>query len=332
MKRLLICTSIILSSLLSLSALDNKYSDYLSFRITPQFEIANGTIKEYVFDPACKNTDNILSELDWNLSTLALFNLHADFDIMRYGYLGLSGTMGVPQRSDYMQDYDWRNSVVDAWKNDDPTEKTNFSEHINHLDKYITFSASLGGNIYLPLEFKISPRATYKYEFIRFTGSYGYSDYKESNHEKKDFTGKVISYEQEINSLLLGTNIKIGIIPRTAIDLNFDISPNLTFLNAIDYHYVNSALGKYGTAYLDSFKNIMQMEAGANAQYCFSKNHSAGLCYKIQYIPRVQGETSSRVIDKNGEFLTDNWLPIGSGGGGTERFIWFLCLNYSFSL
>ena len=330
MKRLLISAAFIISSLINLSALDNKIADYLSFKITPQFEIANGCIKEYVFDPACKNTDNKLSELDWNISTIALFNLHADFDIMRYAYVGLSAAMGVPQRSDYMQDYDWLNSVTADWKDDDPTELTNFSEHINHLDKYITFSAGLGGNLYLPLEFKISPRAIYKYEFIKFTGSNGYSDYKVNNHVKKDFSGKVISYEQTLNTLLLGTNIKVGIIPRTEINLNFDISPNLTFINAIDYHYVNS--GSYGTAYLDSFKNLLLMEAGATAQYCFSKNHSTGLCYKIQYIPISHGETSSRVIDKNGNFLTDTWIPVSSGGGGTERFIWSLCLNYSFSL
>ena len=73
MKRLLISAAFIVSSLINLSALDNKIADYLSFKITPQFEIANGIINEYVFDEACKNTDNKLSELNWHLSSLAIF-------------------------------------------------------------------------------------------------------------------------------------------------------------------------------------------------------------------------------------------------------------------
>ena len=118
------------------SALDNPIEKYLSVQLTPQFEIANGKITEYVFDPLCKNTDNKLSELDWNLKTIALFNINADFDVIRYISVGLSGTFGVPQRSDFMQDSDWENSITEDWLNDDPKERTAFSEHINHLDKY----------------------------------------------------------------------------------------------------------------------------------------------------------------------------------------------------
>lgn len=336
LKRIFVLFSIFIISAIKLFALENFFDDYLALQITPQFEIANGTIKEYVFDPACKNTDNKLSELDWNLKTIALFNLHVNFDVIKYVNLGLSGSFAVPQRSDFMQDYDWLNSVGGAdglhtdWLNDDPTEKTNFSEHINHLDKYMVFQAYLGGNIYLPLEFKLSPRITYQYEFIRFSSSNGYSKYKSNNFQIKKFEGKVISYEQEINSVLLGLNARVGIIPRTKIDLSFDISPNLTFLNAIDYHYINQT--KYGTAFLDSFHNIMMIMSEANAQYSFSKNHSIGVNYKLQFIPGSQGKTSTKTIDKNGKFLTDNWISLQSGGGGTERFIWSLGLNYSFSL
>lgn len=331
MKRLLlVITSLIFTS--ALFALDNKIEDYLTFRITPQFEVANGTINEYVFTPDCKNTDNKLSQLDWNLSTLALFNLNADFDIIKYISLGLSGSFGVPQRSGFMQDSDWRNSIVTLWKNDDPTERTDFSEHINKLDKYLNFKISLGGNLFLPLEFKLTPHLTYQYEFIKFTGWYGYGEYKSNNFEKTNFSEKIISYEQESNSLLIGLNIISKIIPHTFLKLDFDLSPMLTFINAIDYHYPTQQYGDVGTAFQDKLKNLFQIQTGLTAQYSFTKNHSAGFAGKIQYIPLSKGETNQQEINKKGDFIHDKWIPSTDSNGGTERFIWSLCLNYSFSL
>ena len=301
-------------------------SNYLSFRITPLFEIATGRITEYVFDPNCKNTDNKISELDWNVSTIALAGFSADFEIIRYLHLGLQTKFGVGQRSDFMQDYDWLNSVTPAWQDEDPAENTNFSEHINKLDKAVDFKISAGGNLYLPLEMQLTPYLSYKYEFIRFTATGGYSEYKQNNYEKKQFEGNVISYEQEINTLLLGLNFQAKGIPRTRIMMDFAISPYLTSLKATDYHYLRN------TAFRDSFKNLLQIESDLCAQYCFTKNHAAGIYGRIQYIPLSQGTTAYTSIDKQGNFLSDNWTDDESGFGGTERFIWSLGLNYSFSL
>ncbi len=313
-----------------LSALDNNY---FAFSITPQFEIANGVIKEYVFEDACLNIDNKESQLDWDVKTIALFGLQADFDIIRYISLGLSASFAVPQSSGFMQDYDWLNSIGGQynhpeWENDDPTECTNFSEHINKLDKYIIFNLSLRGNIYLPAEIKVTPHLGYKYEFIRFTGADGYSNYKWNNHEIQTFSGKVISYEQELHSMLLGLNLEIGCIPRTTINLNFDISPYLTILNATDKHYVSTP----ATAYLDKFKKLVLIESGLTAQYTFSKNHAAGINGSLQYEPLSKGNTYSRTINSSGNFTSSSWQALSDCKGGTERFIWSLGLNYSFSL
>ena len=333
MKRILLLFILIFASV-SLFALDNKIEKYLTFSVTPQFEIANGVINEYVFDTACLNTDNKESQLDWNLKTIAIFNIQANFDFLRYISVGLSASASVPQRSGFMQDYDWLNSLGDLyghpeWLNDDPTEETNFSDSINHLDKSINFKVSLGGNIYLPAEFKITPLISYYYEFIRFTASGGYTCYKWNDYEIEPLTGNVISYQQEIHAFLLGVNIYADGIPRTSIKLNFEISPKITFLNAIDFHYGNK--GSYGTAYWDQFKNIIQLQSRLTAQYKFTQNHKAGITGNIQYIPLSKGNNYEREIDKKGNYTTSNW-NIGSVNGGTQRFIWALGLNYSFSL
>lgn len=329
MKRRLLLSVIILLTSISgnLFAIDNKYEKYFSFSITPQFDITSGVIKEYVFEPLCENTDNIESRLDWNLKTIALFGLQTDFTILRYISLGLNGGVAVPQRSDFMQDYDWLNSVTNKWKDDDPTELTNFSEHVNSLNKFMTFSLNLGGNIYLPAEIKLTPYIAYQYEYIRFTGTNGYSKYKSNNFEIKSFSGNVISYEQEFISFLLGLGIKVDSIPHVSIKYTFDISPKLTTLNAIDYHYNRN------TAFRDCFKNLLLINSQLIAQYTFTKNHKAGFSGKIQYIPRSKGITYSRTIDREGNFIDNSeWSLINNSFGGTERFIWSIGLNYSFSL
>ena len=328
MKRHFLLSVIILLTSISgsLFALDNKYENYFSFRITPQFEIVNGLINEYVFDENCKNTDNKLSELNWHLSSIALFSLQADFDIIKYISVGLSTSFAVPQRSDFMQDSDWQNSTTTGWEKDAPTERTDFSEHVNNLNKFISFTVSAGGNIYLPFNITLVPYVAYQYEFIKFTGSEGYGIYKQDNFNPSDWKGKIISYEQELNSVFLGLKAKLNCIPKTLINLNFSISPKMTIINAIDYHFTRSL------AFNDKIKNPLVINSDISAQYAFTKNHSAGFTGKIQYIPLSKGDTYQGKIDSSGELSSDDWKQIGTDTGGTDRFIWSLGLNYSFSL
>ncbi len=125
---------------------------------------------------------------------------------------------------------------------------------------------------------------------------------------------------------MLGLRLTVDCIPRTAIKLDFDLSPQMTFLTAIDYHY------KRYVAFRDSFKNLFLLESGITAQYCFTKNHSAGIAGRLQYIPLSKGITSSTSIDNEGKITGNTWNAVDDGNGGTERFIRSLALNYSFSL
>ena len=334
MKQFLLLFILIFSTI-NLFALDNKYEDYFSFSITPQFEIANGVINEYVLHEDCKNTDNKVGELDWHLKTIALFTINADFDILKYLSVDFSSTFGVPQRSDFMQDSDWRNSYDyndKTWLEDDPTERTDFSEHINHLDKLINLKIALGGNIYLPFEIKLTPHIAYKYDFIKFSASKGYGLYKSYNKEfvsydwAAEYSGNIIGYEQTIHSFLVGLTINSESIPKTKIKLLFDISPKLTTINAIDYHYYPR-----GDGFWDNITKAFLIESEATAQYSFTENHSAGVYGSIQYIPHSKGSSYGRKIDRKGNFQDDKWAKQITDGG-TKRFIWSLGLNYSFSL
>ena len=106
MKKNLFSLIFFLTIYSSIFALDNNY---LSFRITPRFEIVNGSINEFVFNENTNNTDHKESQLDWDIKTISTFGINADFNLVKYINIGLDGSVGIPVKSGNMQDYDWLN-------------------------------------------------------------------------------------------------------------------------------------------------------------------------------------------------------------------------------
>lgn len=313
----------------------SEKKDYLSMRITPEVALMNGYVKEYVFSDFCRNKDNVESRLDWDVKNIALFKIRGDFDILDYIYTGLDFSIAVPGKSGQMQDYDWMNSLGGTsgthidWLKDSPDENTDYSCHTNNLEKYMSFSFALGGNIILPYEIKVSPFISYDYDYIGFIATDGWGKYKDRNWEQVDFSGKVISYKQESNAFSLGAKVQTAAVPRTWLYSDFSVSPALTFTNAMDYHF-NSENKEMGDAYWDKFTYLWQLKANLKAQYIFNKNHSAGLAGFIQYIPRQKGITYSKEL-VNGRPAKGTWIALPVNGG-LERFIWSVSLSYSFSL
>ena len=321
MKRIWIGLLISIFAALELFAIDNND---LSFRITPRFEFVNGSINEYVFNEANDNTDNKESQLDWDLKAIPVFGINADFNLFRYINIGLDGSIGIPVQSGNMQDYDWLNYKY--WPNDPATQLTNYSIHDNYLLKYLTFSVSGGVNIQIPGNITITPKIAYYYELISFDGRDGYKTYKQDNWIPEDFSGKVISYMQEMNAMFLGFSLIFDNIPRTTLYADFKVSPKMTFINAIDYHYVRYE------AFWDKMSNSWQFKGNIEAQYKFNRYNKAGIFGSIQYIPVSKGDTSSNSLNYDETLISEKWELIAKNGGGTSRLIWSIGLNYSFSL
>lgn len=310
---------------------EEKKKDYLSMKITPEAGLLNGTINEYVYSTTCLNTDNKMSELDWELKNVPVFSLTADFDILNRAYAGLTGRFGFPVNCGNMQDYDWLNSTKAAWSYQSPTELTNYSCHDSKISKIFMVMLRVGFNLFLPAEIKLSPYIAYQYDYIGFDSFDGYTIYKSNNYKTSFLQGKVISYSHEINSILTGFKISFTKIPRTSIDGDFCFSPALTFLNAHDFHYMNVA-GGYGTAYWDKFNNAWLIKAHLSIQYRFNNNHSSGISGGIEFMPGAKGVTSYKNLGQNGMPSFGQWNTTSSDSGGTKRFLWTINLNYSFSL
>ncbi|MBP5520185.1 MAG: omptin family outer membrane protease [Treponema sp.] len=309
-------------------------SQKLAVKFTQKFELMNGQINEYVFERECLNTNNKLSELDWDIKNIPVFSAKADFDIKKYIHLDISCAIGIAKESGDIQDFDWLNSVggpqgnFPEWKKHDPTELTNYSKHDNFLDQYMVYSLCFGANIYLPAKIKITPFLQYQYNFISFTGTDGYRTYKDDLWQKKDFSGKIISYKQESHSMLAGFKVELNTIPHLRIYSDFAFSPAMTFLSAYDYHY------QIKTCYYDYFMNIWQLKSNLELQFKFNEHHALALNGALQFIPLSKGLTFNKPLDSEGNVVSGLWNASDKNDtlSGTKRFLWTIGLSYSFSL
>jgi len=291
--------------------------------------LLNGLIQEYVFNENCLNTDNLQSRLDWQLKNIPYFELNLDADFFKYYKLRLNGQIAVPKTSGVMEDYDWLNSTGGLSGkntevlNDDPTELTNYSCSTNHLTKYYTFSAALGGNIYLPNKMKLCPYTAFDYEYIFFDAYGGYKIYKEDNFEKVDIgEGKIISYTQEFYSFMLGLTYESIIKDRFTISADLKVSPKLTFCNNLDFHYGT------GFVYWDNIKYMFLFKAKIDGLYNFNSHNSLGMSFSCSYLPLAKGTDYSNSISA---FPGGIWSDTGAESGASY-FKYSFSLNYRFTL
>ena len=167
--------------------------------------LLNGSISEYVFDPASHNTDDVLSRLDWDVKNVPIVSVSVDLTLFKYAYFNLGAGFGFPSTpSGNMQDYDWLHCYEFGLPEQYGTELTNYSIHDNFLNSYRNIFVKIGYNFYLPLKITITPFVAYNYEYLGFDGFDGYRKYKKENWQKIEFSGNVISYFQETNAFLVG--------------------------------------------------------------------------------------------------------------------------------
>lgn len=294
--------------------------------------LLNGSISEYVFDPASHNTDDVLSRLDWDVKNVPIVSASIDLTLFKYAYFNLGAGFGFPSTpSGNMQDYDWLNCI--PIKNDGfglpkqyGTELTNYSIHDNFLNSYRNIFVKIGYNFYLPLKITITPFVAYNYEYLGFDGFDGYRKYKKENWQKIEFSGNVISYFQETNAFLVGIKLISPVLFNLKIDGEFLISPYTSNINALDKHYMRQL------HYIDLMPWSYQLQSSLNLSYSIQKHHKIFVQGFLQYIPVSKGNDFFRDTDENGNYTLTNWTIDKSAQGGTSRFLWQISLGYCFSI
>ncbi len=303
----------------------------------------NGNIYEYVFVEDYPTTDNVLSKLDWEVDAVPYVQAKLSLDVIKYLHLDLSGRLGIPGESGYMQDYDWMNPSyyynydIDSVR-DNFDDYTHYSKSTNKLSDYKMFSASLGANVnFFMITF--TPFINYEYEKYAFDGVGGY--YKYEVHKKEAVTGecyitteaggisgKVISYEQYYQAFFLGLNLNASFW-RFRINGFVKFSPNYTDMAAFDWHWVNSNNGNGGTLYWDDLNKAFQFRTEVTAYYDINDNNSIGLNFGLQKISTIKGCDYRKSLDSAGKITPSDWT-LSEAQGGTDRLIFNLSLSYNF--
>ena len=280
--------------------------------------LLNGSISEYVFDPASHNTDDVLSRLDWDVKNVPIVSASVDLTLFKYAYFNLGAGFGFPSTpSGNMQDYDWLNG----------TELTNYSIHDNFLNSYRNIFVKIGYNFYLPLKITITPFVAYNYEYLGFDGLDGYWECKILDFYKKvEFSGSVISYFQETNAFLVGIKLISPVLFNLKIDGEFLISPYTSNINALDKHHIRK------THFMDLMPWSYQLQSSLNLSYSIQKHHKIFVQGFLQYIPVSKGNDFFRDTDENGNYTPTKWTIDKSCQGGTSRFLWQISLGYCFSI
>ena len=296
--------------------------------------LLNGSISEYVFDPASHNTDDVLSRLDWDVKNVPIVSASVDLTLFKYAYFNLGAGFGFPSTpSGNMQDYDWLNCIPKNGGFGLPkqygTELTNYSIHDNFLNSYRNIFVKIGYNFYLPLKITITPFVAYNYEYLGFDSFDGYEECKLDYYnyrEKEELSGIVISYFQETNAFLVGVKLISPVLFNLKIDGEFLISPYTSNINTLDKHHLRQ------THFLALMPWSYQLQSSLNLSYSIQKHHKIFVQGFLQYIPVSKGNDYLRKTDENGNYTSTDWTIDKGCRGGTSRFLWQISLGYCFSI
>lgn len=297
----------------------------ISINVSADVGIMNGKIQEFVF---YSNIDKVLSRLDWDIKNIPVCNIQGKVDIFKYSFVKTTGFFGIPKSSGVIQDYDWLFYSP---------ELTNYSYHNNYLSSYYGITIAAGANFFIPIiNLRLSPFVAYQYEYLGMNGSDGYRQYKNENWEKKEFSGKIISYFHEINSFLLGLDFEVPVFSLFGFSGSFSISPNATFIQALDFHYINQKDNyghSYGTVYLDTLNNAFQLQADATIYANINRHNKLSVSCFVQYIPTAKGNDYYKFITTDGIYINpgDKWIQTGTNNAGTSRFLYKINLGYTYS-
>lgn len=305
--------------------------EMFSLSLRPDLSFMTGDIKEYVVDPKCPNTDNVVSRLDWHIKGMPVISIDAKGTFFKYGFINVDAKLGVPNSNSTIEDYDWLNYMNNKWKNDSPTEVTNYSCSTNVIQKYSDVSVFLGGNFYIPYDVTISPFIGYHYDFVEMDAQNGYYSYKKNDWSELPLHGRGIKYKQESNAFMVGMNILADSLPHFTFESSYRVSPYLFFLQDLDYHYTRELIfyDKMDNTFSFEMKHIIMFDFGSRKEK--EPSHSFGVTGYMHYLKFVEGSTSTGKITSNGSLVQDSFQR-SNGIAGASRFLWSVGLIYQLKI
>lgn len=229
----------------------------------PEFFFLNGKQEEFVFYDETKNSDGLVSQLEWNEEKIKLYGAKTGFSIDRFGadfqlFSAIKGKCGE------MYDSDWLNY-------DDV--KTHYSKNQNNLESYFQLSllAYFDFHPFRNFEgFSIAPTIEGGYRNILFSseniegwygnmdskGIYSAWDSKDATHYPNDRNSLCgIEYEKIVFYFFLGARAKVDLFKdRLHLAVGGGVSP-YSYVKSEDKHYEDLQKKKY--AYYKDYIDVV---------------------------------------------------------------------------
>ncbi|MCL1928707.1 MAG: omptin family outer membrane protease [Treponema sp.] len=218
-----------------------SFTDKYCFSFSSNIGFLYGTSYEIVYKNS--NSNDYLSELQWEIKPLLYFGIDLDYGlknpINNHGFfVGLGLKAAIPMETGIMEDRDW---IEPCTK---PGSLTNFSSHENHTKASFLVNLETGYSIpfwKLILKFSLN----FDYMYFNFEGQNGYTQHGpndlyavllipwDSTFDQIPWNGLAISYTQ--HWLLFNTGMEV-VFPINNITLSagFFIGPSICF--AVDHH------------------------------------------------------------------------------------------------
>lgn len=272
------------------------------FELEPFLGMKYGQIDEYVFLEKSNFSDDLLSELNWQIQPELHCGIRAHGG-WKNGFALIGFGAGIPMRTGKMFDSDWLNNdpaSVSAMSAAGHDYKTHYSKSDNFLDYDFDFSVK-GGYIFSPLRFfRIRPAVEFSFQGIKFTAKNGtalygakndggyYEYYKNAKNEISFDGQKVISYQRESYILWLGADFSF-LLPRNwSIDCGLFVSPYM-YAASRDSHFLTE------TDYLDiTYDFFAAFKGSVGVSYEISPEYAISLSGEYFFLSVLRGNDYSK--------------------------------------
>ncbi|MDR0597124.1 MAG: omptin family outer membrane protease [Treponema sp.] len=254
-----------------------------------------GRAEEIVYKYA--DRDDKMSQLLWDLKPIAYAGAALSFSrsdpLAGLGAAAdLSVKFGIPLPSGDMEDRDWYDYYLE-WRNpgnpdyslDNPDLKC-FSTHDAWLEGgTLLFDFSAG--ITIPVKSAVAIKALVALSYMQFSwaGKDGYGEYMQTNWERHDYSGTVITYEQAWLILSPGIGLFWPLSRTLSLDFRFFISP-LVYAGAEDNH-IQRAI-----RYNDYMRGGFCLEPGLDISFSPNRFFSIVAHGSWRHIAGTRGDTS----------------------------------------
>jgi hypothetical protein len=289
---------------------DNNYN----FTISQLGGIMYGQSEELVLkNKNDRYYSDIVSLLVWNIKPIFFIGYNLEFgpDIFlnKQGfYFQTSGKFGFPYISGKFIDKDWASH--------ENAKLTHYSEHKNLTEKSIFIESSFGYNFIITNIFYLKPKINFSYMFLEFSGLDGwgkyankvstgiYDDINADNAADKEYSGKVITYNQNWYIFSFGFLFGIKMADKILLDLSFDITP-LIYCQAEDQHLFPGNQNHI----LDKLLFGIYLEPKLNITFNLNKFLNLSLYGTYKFIQGTKGQSYFKPLNSTMDFI-----PNGKSG------------------